>query len=251
MTHPEKKPAGIFQTLWLVVASCALLINTCVRSITRSYFGKASRTWVNQRLQIFTRQIMKLWGIQCRVYNPHHIMPKPGVPTIIMCNHSSHFDIPLTFHAFPELALRMLAKKEMSKLPFMGKAMKTAEFPFVDRKNRQQAIRDLKVIHDLLADGVVMWIAPEGTRSTNGQVGPFKKGGFITAIQTKATIIPIGIRGAHQILPARTYQCYLNQSAAVYVGEPIDASQYTLENKEDLIAYTRNAIKALVGDTSP
>lgn len=247
-TKPISRQASPLKTLWLIVASCGLVLDTCIRCIVLSVFGKVTRPWVNHRMKVWSKQMMNLWHIHCSVHNPHHIEPIPGQPTIIMCNHSSLFDIPITYRAFPDISLRMLAKKEMSKLPLMGKAMHQAEFPFVDRKNRHQAIKDLKIIHQMLENGIVIWIAPEGTRSQDRHVGPFKKGGFITAIQTKATIIPIGVRGAYDILPSRTLKCFLNQNAEVHIGEPIDASKFTLDNKDELIQQTHAAIQALVGD---
>ena len=95
-----------------------------------------------------------------------------------------------------------------------------------------------------------MWIAPEGTRSSNGHVGAFKKGAFITAIQANATIIPLGIRGAFNILPARTWQFNLGQEAEIHVGKPIDASAFTLDNKDALIHEVREAICALANDNA-
>ena len=246
---PEANAAGPIKTLWLIIASCGLVVDTCIRAIMRSFVGKVTRKWVDKQIQKWNKNILKLWGITCTVYNPHQVHPKAGEPTIIMCNHSSLFDIPLSFCAFPNISLRMLAKKEMKKLPFMGKAMKAAGFPFIDRKNRQQAVRDLEAIHTLLETGIVMWIAPEGTRSADGRIAAFKKGGFITAIQTQATIIPMGIRGASNILPARTHKCFLNQKAEVHIGEPIDASKFDLENKEALIHQTREVMRQLVGET--
>ena len=97
-----------------------------------------------------------------------------------------------------------------------------------------------------MASGIIMWIAPEGTRSKDGKIAPFKKGAFITAINAKATIIPIGIRGAYDILPARTYQFNINQTAEVRIGQPIDASQFSLENKDELIQQVFQSIKNLV-----
>lgn len=99
-----------------------------------------------------------------------------------------------------------------------------------------------------MESGIILWVAPEGTRSKDGKLAPFKKGGFITAIQAKATIIPIGIRGAFDILPARTFNIHLNQKAEIHIGEPIDAAQYTIENKEELIEKTHQSIKKLVGE---
>ncbi|MDF1684679.1 MAG: lysophospholipid acyltransferase family protein [Legionellaceae bacterium] len=247
----HKNKAGLFRTLWVAFASLYYIFATCSRAVLRSYFGKTTRAWVDARMQLWAKQTLSLWNISCSVHNPKNVHPKPGQPTIIMCNHSSLFDIPLTYHAFPKTSLRMLAKKEMSRYPIMGRGMRASEFPFVDRKNRRQAIQDLEYIHGLLESGIVMWIAPEGTRAMDGRVGPFKKGGFITAIQTKATIIPIGVRGAFDIIPAKTYDFYLNQTGEVHIGEPIDASQFSLDNKEELIELTRKSIKKLAGDDKP
>jgi 1-acyl-sn-glycerol-3-phosphate acyltransferase len=140
----------------------------------------------------------------------------------------------------------MLAKKEISKVPFMGKGMVAAEFPFIDRKNRSQAIQDLTKVKELLQSGIIMWIAPEGTRSHDGKLAPFKKGAFITAIEANATIIPIGIRGAFDILPARSFRYTTHQKAEIHIGEPIDASLYTIDNKDELIKKTHQIMKELV-----
>ncbi len=248
---PQKKQqASLLRTLWLILGSCALTADMCARCMVRSLLGKVTRPWVDGRMDNWSKKMLKLWRITCTVHNPKNIQPKEGQATILMCNHSSLFDIPVCYRAFPDISLRMLAKKEMLKLPLMGRAMKMSDFPFIDRKNRRQAIKDLAVIHDLLESGIVMWIAPEGTRSPDANVGPFKKGGFITAIQTKAVIIPIGVRGAFDVLPSRTRKCYLHQKTEVHIGEPIDASEYTLDNKEELLHKTREAIKVLAGDTT-
>jgi 1-acyl-sn-glycerol-3-phosphate acyltransferase len=197
--------------------------------------GTTNRPWVDKTLHIWDRRILNLVKVTCDVVNPYQVEPQPNQATIIMCNHSSLYDIPLSFRAFPNHSIRMLAKKEMSKIPIVGKGMTAAEFPFIDRKNRRQAMKDLEEVHRLLTSGIVMWIAPEGTRSKDGKIAPFKKGSFVTAIQAKAIIIPIGIRGAYNILPARTFQFNINQNASLHIGKPIDASKFTIENKEVLI----------------
>ncbi|MDF1677836.1 MAG: lysophospholipid acyltransferase family protein [Legionellaceae bacterium] len=245
-----KKPAGILRTIWLALGTCMLTVDMCIRCIARSLIGKVTRPWVDDRMDNWSKKMIALWRIDCTIHNPNKVHPVAGQPTILMCNHSSLFDIPVCYRAFSGISLRMLAKKEMMKIPIMGKAMQQSEFPFIDRKNRRQAIKDLAVIHDMLENGIVMWIAPEGTRSPDKHVGPFKKGGFITAIQTKATIIPIGVRGAFDVLPSRTLKCHLHQKAEVHIGDPIDASKFTLENKEALLHQTREVIKKLAGDTT-
>lgn len=239
-------PFRKLQTIWVILLTVLSVVDIFSRAIVKRWLGTINRAWVNKTSHAWARRVIKLIRLQCTVVNPLGVQPKKGQPTIIMCNHTSHFDIPLSFIPFPDQAIRMLSKKELSRIPIMGKGMEAAEFPFIDRKNKWQAIKDLEQVKQLLNSGVVMWIAPEGTRSIDGRLAPFKKGGFITAIDAKATIIPIGIRGAHQILPARTVELNLNQKAEIHVGEPIDASAYTLETKDSLIARVYTAIQQLV-----
>lgn len=236
------------RTVWIVSSLLFYTGITCLRSILTYYFSTPTRPWVDKMIHIWSDRLLNTLGVTYTVINPHNVQPQPGQATILMCNHSSAYDIPLSFKAFPHHSIRMLAKKELSKIPFMGKGMAAAEFPFIDRKNRYQAIKDLAYARELMESGVIIWIAPEGTRSKDGKLASFKKGAFITAIQAKATIIPIGIRGAFNILPARNYAINLDQKAEIHIGQPIDASSFSVENKEELINKTHQAIKKLIGE---
>jgi len=240
--------ANWFQTLWIMFASAFFVAYTCSKATFLYATGRLSRTWVSAEMQRWRKHTLKLIRVKTTVINPHHVAPVLGQPTIVMCNHSSLYDIPLSFMAFPDHDLRMLGKKELSRIPIMGNIMPATEFPLIDRKNKKQALLDLARVHELLKSGIIMWIAPEGTRSQDGKLGPFKKGPFITAIQAGATIIPIGIRGAYDILPAKTLRLHLDQQAEIHIGEPIDASAYTLENKEALLSKTHEAMMKLVGE---
>ena len=248
MSDNSNSRASILRSIWIIIASIFYTGSTCIRSVLRGLTRTSSRKWVDEDLKDWTKRMFKLLRIKCTVINPLRIEPQSGKMTIIMCNHSSLFDIPVGLCAFPNHTIRILAKKELERIPFMKQGLKAAEFPTVDRKNRKQAIRDLEEVTRLLKSGIVMWIFPEGTRSHDGHVRPLKKGGFITAIQTQATIIPLGIRGAFSILPAKTLQFNLNQHAEIHIGQPIDASAYTLENKEELIHKVYESIRSLAGD---
>ena len=233
------------RTLWIIILSIIYTANTTGRAILKRLSGTINRPWVDASLYIWQRRILKLVGVSARVINPYKVEPQEGVPTIIMCNHSSLYDIPLSFCAFPKHSIRMLAKKELASIPIMGKGMTAAEFPFIDRKNSRQALQDLENVKRLLSTGIIMWIAPEGTRSRDGKLAKFKKGAFISAIAAKATIIPICIRGANNILPANTYQFNLNQHAEIHIAKAIDAAQFSLETKDQLIDAVFQAIKNL------
>lgn len=248
MTNTTKLQAGKLRTLWIIVMSSLYTANTCGRAVIMKLFGLITREWCDKSLRLYVKRVLNLVGVTCEVFNPYHTQPKAGQPTIVMCNHSSLYDIPLSLVAFPSHSLRMLSKKELAKIPIMGKGMVAAEFPFIDRHNKNQAKKDLEFARKLLVSGILMWIAPEGTRSKNGKLASFKKGGFITAIQAGAVIIPMGIRGANNILPARTHQFNLNQHVEVHIGKPIDASDFSLDNKEQLIEQVYQSMKELVGE---
>ena len=224
--------------------------NTCLRAVIKSIFKSITRKWCDQELQRWTKRMIKLLRINATIVNPYNVTPQSGQSTIVVCNHTSLFDIPLSYLVFPQNSIRMLAKKELSKIPIFGKASTAAEFPFIDRHNRKQAMEDLKQLEQLMQSGIVMWIYAEGTRSKDGKLQPLKKGGFITAIQTKAKIIPVNIRGASNILPSKTFNIKLDQKVEINVGKMIDAAEYTLENKENLIEKTYQIMLELGGETT-
>ena len=98
-----------------------------------------------------------------------------------------------------------------------------------------------------MRSGIIPWIAPEGTRTRTGEMQPFKKGGFILAIQTEATIIPMGIRGSDKILPPDTWAFHANQKVEIHIGEPVNPKDYA--NAQELMAAVEKKVKDLV--TSP
>lgn len=237
-----------FQTIKIIIQSVYATLKLSISAIYHGYKGTLSPQWVDEHIQIWVKEILGYVKAKVHVINPQNIQPQHGQATLMMCNHASLYDIPLTYAAFPDVSIRMLAKKEMKKIPFMGKSMEVAGFPFIDRHNRQQAIQDMHKVREMLANDIVMWIAPEGTRSKTGHLAKFKKGGFITAIQAQAMIIPIVIRGANQILPAKTLQFSLEQEIYVIIGQPIDASQYAIEQKDELIALVQNTMQNMLDE---
>lgn len=239
---------SLFQTIKIIIQSVYSVVKLSVKTIVQGLTGNMTRQWVDHRIQIWVNEILSYVKANVRVINPQGIAPQHGQPTLLMCNHTSLYDIPITYAAFPDITIRMLAKKEMRKIPFMGKSMELAGFPFVDRHNRQQAIQDMQKVREMLADDIIMWMAPEGTRARDGQLAKFKKGGFITAIQAQAMIIPIVIRGADLILPAKTLKFSLHQHVDVVVGQPIDASQFALEQKDELIALVHSTMQNMLDE---
>lgn len=218
------------------MVSLRILYGSFRKHLRRADIDLLARDWANDLLQI-----VKL------SYTVNKIDPSAYVADrciILMSNHGSLYDIPLIISALPG-SIRMLAKRELFRVPIWGAAMRAAEFVSIDRKNRQQAMRDLQIAGEKMHSGIVLWIAPEGTRSRSGELLSFKKGGFILAIQAGAIIVPVGIRGADKVLPADSLQFNIGEHVDINIGAPIDAADYKLENKNLLMQRVAEQLSAL------
>ena len=229
-----------------MAVSALFTLIVSVDSLARSFLGIDSRSSVDRRLRRWSRWLLRQVCATYSVHNRQGFELLPGKPYIIMCNHSSLYDIPLSLIALPG-SIRMLVKKELMQVPIWGRAMRSCEFVSIDRHNRSQALKDLETAEESMQSGIVLWIAPEGTRSRDGNLLPFKNGGFYLAINTKATIIPVGFRGARAILPAKSSDFAFGQHVEVHIGEPVDAGQYDLDAKEELKKEVERQIRVLVG----
>jgi 1-acyl-sn-glycerol-3-phosphate acyltransferase len=239
--------ASFPRKLWIIIVTITSTLSICflvfwlrlTRTYNREYADSVLRWWSG----VLLRSVNASW----KVRNPHSVTIEPGRPHIIMANHRSHYDIPLSFVSLPG-SIRMLTKKELFKIPIWGKGMKAAEFISIDRNDLEQALKDLDEARKLMQSGIVLWVAPEGARSRTGKLGDFKKGGFMLALQTGAIIIPVGIKGSESILPPDCLDFVLGRKVEVTIGEPIDASQYDSGQRDALMQDVRQAIVGLTGE---
>jgi 1-acyl-sn-glycerol-3-phosphate acyltransferase len=241
--------AGWAKTLSIVVRSIGVTLAITIPTVFEVYRGSYRREVGDRRLRWWSQNLLRYAELGVRVVNPHGVEIPDGRPCILMSNHSSLYDIPLVFMALPG-SIRMLTKKELFRVPIWGRGLAAGEFVAIDRTDRQQAIRDLSAARDKMASGIVLWVAPEGTRSRDGRLGAFKKGGFMLALETGATIIPIGIRGSRGVLPAKTLRFELGCTAEVHLGHPIDASGYRMDGRDALMSEVERRIRELSGDAA-
>lgn len=231
-------------SLWIMIKSTVVTVHFSTICLYQAYRQKAPEE-INHSIRSWAKGLLSAIKLSYRVYNPHDVTPTPHKAWVIMSNHASLYDIPLIFMALPG-NIRMVAKKELFKVPVWGHAMKATKFIAIDRQNSAQAMEDLKLAKKQMEeDSVIPWIAPEGTRSRDGKLGVFKKGGFMLALQTNATIIPVGIRGSGKILPPDTFNFNLDEEVEIHIGEPIDTSEYSIKTRNELVKRVRDEIKAL------
>jgi 1-acyl-sn-glycerol-3-phosphate acyltransferase len=236
--------AGFLHTLLIILRSAAVTLAITVPTVVEVYFGTYRRETGDRRLRWWSERLLRFVRLGCRVVNPGGVEIGRFRPVILMSNHSSLYDIPLVFQALPG-SIRMLTKKELFRVPIWGRGLTAGEFVSIDRHDHAQALRDLAAAREKMTSGIILWVAPEGTRSRDGRLGSFKKGGFMLALETGATIIPIGIRGAHAVLPAKTSRFELGREAEVRIGEPIDASRYSVERRSALMSEVERQIRDL------
>lgn len=234
------------QNIWISAKIITITVIISLYPIIWSIFNRCSRSFANMYLHKWADSLLRIVRVQCKVINPHNVTFSPQQSYVIMSNHRSHFDIPLIFAAFPEGSIRMLAKKELFRVPLFGQAMKKSEFLSIDRKSSQQAQQDLKTAREKMLSGVVLWMAPEGTRSLDGRLQRFKKGGFLLALETQATIVPVAICGSEKILPAKKLNFSLGESVTVRVGEPVLTSMYSVKNIRQLVKVVEERINDMI-----
>lgn len=236
--------ASKIYSTWLTVKLSLICFYYPLKAIILSYFKKNTRTNCDRLIKSFATRSLKPLKISFVRHQWQILEQLPkDKPVILMSNHTSLYDIPILQYNMPNnISFRMLAKKELSRIPIFGKGMKALGFPMVDRKDRKQAIKDLEYTKQLMLDGTVIWAAPEGTRSPNGELLKFKKGIFIMAIELQALIVPISIKGAHKVLPAKSRNYSLGETVELFVGTPIDTAGCTLNDRDTIMDKIRNQI---------
>ena len=140
--------------------------------------------------------VLKLCGVKVVVEGLENV--DENEKYLVVSNHQSVFDIPVVSANLP-LNLRIFAKKELSRIPLFGQMMLLYDFAFVDRKNKRQAVRDLKKAAKLMKFYSYL-VFPEGTRTLDGSVGEFKSGAFSIAFDTNEKILPVAITGVDKIM---------------------------------------------------
>jgi 1-acyl-sn-glycerol-3-phosphate acyltransferase len=206
--------------------------------------GDLPRDSVDERARWFGRRVVDLLDIDLHVRGTERVPADRAY--VYMSNHQSHLDIPMLYATLPSPTIRMLAKKELFRIPVWGRGLRAAEFIEVDRGNHSRAMKSIDYAAKLVRDGVSIYLAPEGTRSRDGMIGKLKKGGFHLALGTGAPIVPVAIRGTMDILPRGSRVMQTGRRVDVTIGAPIPVEGRELESlmaevREFLVKNVENA----------
>lgn len=211
-------------------------------TVADALVGRLTREACDRRLADWSRRLVHEAAVELDVQG-QELVPTTAETFVVMSNHQSNFDIPVLYRVFPG-SMRMVAKSELYRIPLFGRALRAAEFIEVDRQNKQRARRSIELAKERLRSGVHVWIAPEGTRSATGKLGPFKKGGFVLALDTGARILPITLDGTRFVVPPHTGRVHRRERVRVRFHAPIDAASYGEERRDELVAAVRSSIES-------
>jgi len=215
-----------------------------VTTMADALLDRVSMDRSDERLAWWARKLLDSAEVSLEIRGAEHV---PQGALVLMSNHRSYYDIPTVFCAVPG-RVRMVAKKELFRVPVFGPALLVSGFVKVDRERRDAAIASLKQSEQLLQSGTRVWIAPEGTRSRDGRLGPFKSGGFHLALSAGVPILPIAIEGTQAILPHDGFLVRKGAHVTATILPPIDVRAYGPERRKELMHDVRVAIAGALGE---
>jgi len=184
--------------------------------------------------------------VGAKVINPDAEKLSNSTPAIFVTNHSSALDVFICMALCPYGGCGV-GKKEILRIPFFGLAYWLAGHLLIDRGNNAKAIASMKKMSDFVkAKNLSIWIWPEGTRSLDGKLIPFKKGFVHLALTTGLPVVPVILHGAHKIWPAKTMQFYPGE-VRVEVLDPIKTDNWSKENVDNHVEEVKDLMaKALL-----
>ncbi len=219
--------------LWIILDTIAMsLAAICVSFFSAN--GNAphivGRWWA--------KSILRVSGIKVKAKGLEYLDPEK--PCVFMCNHQSNFDILVLFSALPA-QFRWIAKAELFRIPLFGRAMRGAGYISIERKERKKAIQSLREAAGRIRNGVSVMIFPEGTRSPDGSIGEFKKGGFVLAYDAGVPVVPVVINGTWAIMSKDSLRIKPGE-VRLTILPAVDVANYSKAEKPKLVDDVREKI---------
>jgi 1-acyl-sn-glycerol-3-phosphate acyltransferase len=192
----------------------------------------------------WAKVILRVCGVKVRVVGQENL--EGQAPRIYMTNHQSYFDIFALLACLP-VDFKFVLKKELMKIPLFGFSMRRAGYIAIDREDPRKAVKSMKEAAERIRQGSSVLIFPEGTRSADGRLQPFKKGGFHLALKSGCDMVPVAIINSRAIVPKGSLR--INKgSFTLNIGKPIPVKGYSRKNMDQLMARVREAILQQMGE---
>jgi 1-acyl-sn-glycerol-3-phosphate acyltransferase len=230
-----------FHYLWGLAADAAIFCYTIVlgpTAIGLTLLFRSSRP-MNAIARVWCRLIVWTCGIRVTVEGLEHL--EPNCSYVVISNHLSNFDIWCTYAALP-LNVRFVAKKELLRIPVFGQALAVSDHIIIDRQNSEEAINIINAAAARSPSGICILFYAEGTRSPDGTVHAFKRGGVTLALRTGLPIVPLSISGTRKFLPKRSVVIRPGGRVKIVLDTPIATAGLPLEARDALNTRVRDII---------
>jgi 1-acyl-sn-glycerol-3-phosphate acyltransferase len=233
-----------------VVRVVALIVSTVITSCTVTVIclfeqdGKAGYRFTQWWMAF------NLWvsGVRVKVIGLENL--DRSRQYVFMSNHRSAADIIALGIALKDFQLRFVAKKELLKVPVFGWGLRALGNIIIDRSNHVQAVRSYAVAGQRIRRGISVMVFPEGTRGEGEKLLPFKKGGFVLAIETGTPIAPIIVANTEAVLPKKSWRIE-SGDVEVRIGQPIETAGVPVKEKNRIVVSVRNAMDELMRGGEP
>ena len=227
----------VIVAVWLVSSTIVLSLFALFIAL----FGDRQET-IHRIGRLWARMHLGVAGIDVRLSGLDRISSPPYV---FMCNHQSALDIYVLLAKLP-LSFKWIAKRQLFAIPVFGWAMKKAGYISIDRENAREALKAIEEASRRIREGTNIIIFPEGTRSADGKLLPFKKGGFTLALRAMVPVVPIGIYGSSALQPKGSSLPGKKGVIYIDIGDPIILEGMDRSQKTRVMDDVRTAIEALM-----
>jgi 1-acyl-sn-glycerol-3-phosphate acyltransferase len=194
-----------------------------------------------------TRDVASLWGRWLCSWNGIRVEVEgleyaaPGRARVFVANHQSCFDI-FALAGFLPARMIWVAKSSLFHIPFVGWTMRAAGYVSVEREDKKKAYQSFLDTVEKLRSGFSIVIFPEGTRSADGKIGEFKKGGQLLALRSKTPMVPVTIIGSGKII--KKGGVAVNPGPIkVILSPPIAVNELSADEQEKILEVIRNIIR--------
>jgi 1-acyl-sn-glycerol-3-phosphate acyltransferase len=226
LQHPLRYLWGLAADVWIFVSTIVLGLYVIIATlVTRSgrTTDRVGRVW--------SRWIVRVCGIDLRVEGLEHL--RPGQSYVLISNHLSNFDIWCTLASLP-ITVRFVAKKELLRLPVFGQALALSDHIVIDRQDPDSAIAKINHAAANAGGGIGILFYAEGTRSRDGKIHDFKRGGVTLALRTGLSVVPVTVSGTRKFLPRGCAVIRPGGQVRLVLGEPIPTASVPYEQREAL-----------------
>ncbi len=232
--HPLRYLWGLGADVWIFTSTIVLGLLV----IAGTLLSRSGRP-IDVVGRIWAECILRVCGIDLHIEGLERL--QPGRSYVLISNHLSNFDIWCTLARMP-FQIRFVAKKELLRLPVFGQALGLSDHIVIDRQKPEEAIDKINAAAGRVPEGIGILFYAEGTRSRDGKIHAFKRGGVSLALRAGVPIVPMSVSGTRKFLPRGCAVIRPGGRVRMVLAEPIPTAGVSYEQRDELNERVRQII---------